>query len=45
LDGRELFVKAFGIFGAEDSRLYRISDQESHEIVDGVTFNTAPNRG
>lgn len=35
-----LLVQVLGLRDEVDSRLYRISQQETHEIVDGVTFNT-----
>lgn len=40
LGGRVLLVQVFGILNMADSRLYKISQEGTQEIVDGVTFNT-----
>ncbi len=40
LDGRELLVGSYGIIDLEEPQLYRISEEEVHQIEDAVTFET-----
>lgn len=40
-----LLVRVLGMRDELDSRLYKISQEGIHEIVDGVTFNNAHTAG
>lgn len=37
-------VKVYNIKDVEGEKLYRISENKTEEILDGVVFNTAPKK-